>query len=251
MTLHIATANPTAADAAAVPAAIVVIVVAAVPATIVVIVVAAAPDTIVVVVVATVHATVGAAAYPAIVHFAMVADTATRSATACHTGRTAVRTSEVATGPTVMQSYVYSARSTEVAPAAVVVASAAMQVPGMSATVGCIEVWTAEVEIVTIGIAGIHAEVPVTGFPVEGTVEVAGGQIGIPLPVEQDIAQVEVTALPIGSEHVMTARHSHQIVEVDLVGGLILLIGQVELVGHLVGQEQGLVAGLLIAHCAG
>jgi hypothetical protein len=139
----------------------------------------------------------------------------------------------------------------EVLSMTIVVTTTSMNVPGMSATIGGIEVRTSEVEVVTVGIAGIDTEVPVACLPVEGTVEIAGCQEGIPLPVEQDIAQVEVTALPIGSEHVMTARHAHQIVEVDLVSGLILLIGQVELVGHLVGQEQGLVAGLLIAHCAG
>jgi hypothetical protein len=49
---------------------------------------------------------------------------------------------------------------------AVVVAVAAMQMPGMSTSIGCIECRTSEVEIITVWIAGIDAEVPITCAPV-------------------------------------------------------------------------------------
>jgi hypothetical protein len=49
---------------------------------------------------------------------------------------------------------------------AVVVAVAAMQMPGMSTSIGCIECRTSEVEIVAVWIAGIDAEVPITCAPV-------------------------------------------------------------------------------------
>ena len=133
----------------------------------------------------------------------------------------------------------------------VVVAVSAVSVPGVAATIGGIEVGTSEVEVVAMGIAGVDAEVPVAGLPVERAIEVTGCEEGVPLPVEQDVTQVEVTALPIGAEHVSAAGHTHQIVEVDLIRGLILLVRQVEFVGHLVCQEQGLVAGLLETHGAG
>ena len=155
---------------------------------------------------------------------------------------------EVATRPAVVHAEVLSAGRTEVCPVAIVVAVSAVQVPGMSATIGGIEVRTSEVEIVTVRIAGIDAEVPVACLPVEWTVEIAGGDECLPLPVEKDIAQIEVATLPVGTEDIGTARHTHQVVEIDLVRGLILLVGQVELVGHLVGQEQGLVASLLETH---
>ena len=140
---------------------------------------------------------------------------------------------------------------TEVLSVTIVVAMSSMNVPGMSATIGGIEVRTSEVEVVTVRIAGIDAEVPVACLPVEGTVEIAGCQEGIPLPVEQDIAQVEVATLPVDAKHVVAARHAHQIIEVDFITSLILLVGEVELIGHLISQEQSLVAGLLETHCGG
>ena len=66
----------------------------------------------------------------------------------------------------------------------IVVTTTSMNVPGMSATIGGIEVRTSEVEVVTMRIAGIDAEMPIACFPVEGTVEIAGCDKGIPLPVK-------------------------------------------------------------------
>jgi hypothetical protein len=72
----------------------------------------------------------------------------------------------------------------------------------MSATIGVPEMWTTEVEVSTMGIAGIDAEVPVASVPIERTVEIACCTEGIVLPVEQDIAQVKITANPIVSVEV-------------------------------------------------
>ena len=130
----------------------------------------------------------------------------------------------------------------------VVVAMSAYDVPGMSSPIAGIEHGASEVEVVAMGIAGIDAKVPIASIPVEWAVEVAGGTESLPLPVEQDIAHVEVATLPIGGIDVVVAGYSHEIVEVDLIGSLVLLVGEVELIGHLVGEEQGLVASLLIAH---
>ena len=55
---------------------------------------------------------------------------------------------------------------TVVIPVSVVVSMTAMSVPGVSTTIGGIEVWTPEVEVVTMRIAAIDAEVPVTSLPV-------------------------------------------------------------------------------------
>ena len=124
-------------------------------------------------------------------------------------------------------------------------------VPGVAAAVNGIEAGHSEVEIVTIGIAGIDAEVPETVAPVEGAIEVGGVQECPVLPVEQYIAQIEVAMLPVEPIEVVIVVDTHEVVEVDLVCCLILLFGEVELVGHLVGEEQSLLASLLIAHCAG
>ena len=165
--------------------------------------------------------------------------------------RAVVRCTEVTTVPTVVHTEVVSAWSTEVIPVSVVVTMSTVNVPGMTAMIGGVEMWTSEVEVVTMWIAAIDTKVPETCLPVEWTIEIAGCQIGLPLPVEQDIAQVQVTTLPIGAENVSSTSHTHQVVEVDLVCCLVLLIGQIQLVRHLVSEEQGLIAGLLVTHCFG
>ena len=158
---------------------------------------------------------------------------------------------EFTTVPTVMHTYMFSSRGAEMLSAIIVVPTSSVYMPGMSATIGGIEVWTSEVEVVTMRITGIDAEVPVACLPIEGTVEIAGCDKGIPLPVEKDIAQIEVATLPVRAKHIGAACHTHQIVEVDFITCLILLVGEVELIGHLISQEQSLVAGLLVTHCAG
>ena len=124
-------------------------------------------------------------------------------------------------------------------------------VPSMSAAVGVPEVRTSEVEIVAIRVAGIDAEVPVACIPVERTIEVGSCAVGCILPVEENIAQIEVTASPVCSIKVVARVDAHQIVEVHLVGSFVLLFGEVQLVSHLVGEEQSLLASLLVAHCVG
>ena len=168
-----------------------------------------------------------------------------------HTGRAVARATVVTTIPTVVHTYVMPVVATVVVAVTMIVAVFAMTVPGMTSVIGGIEVRTSEIEVVTMRVAQIDAEVPVACLPIQGTVEIGGCHKGVPLPVVEDIAQVEVTTLPVGAEHVCTTRDTHQVVEVDLVRSLILLFGQIQLVRHLVGEEQGLVAGLLIAHCFG
>jgi hypothetical protein len=103
--------------------------------------------------------------------------------------------------------------------------------------------------MVAVRIAQIDAEVPETVTPVEWAIEIGGCTEGVPLPVQQDIAQIQIATLPIGAKHVVVACHTHQIVEVDFECSLILCVCQVQFVSHLVGQEEGLVPCLLVAHC--
>ena len=180
-----------------------------------------------------------------------VINTASAFRTSRYAGRTAVAAMEFTTIPTVVHAYMLSSRGTEMISVAIVVAAIPVDVPRMSATIGDIEMWASEVEVVTVRIAGIDAEVPVACLPVEGTVEIAGCQEGIPLPVEKDITQIEVATLPVDAKHVGATCHTHQIVEVDLITSLVLLVGEVELIGHLIGQEQSLSAGLLETHGGG
>ena len=139
----------------------------------------------------------------------------------------------------------------EVVTVSVIVTVSSVTMPGMSSAIGGIEVWPTEVEVVAVGIACIDGEVPETGAPVERTVEVTGCTEGSPLPVEEDVADVEVTALPIDAIDIVNTCYSHQVVEIDFIGGLILLIGQIEFVCHLIGEEEGLIASLFVAHRVG
>ena len=129
-----------------------------------------------------------------------------------------------------------------------VVAVSTVHAPAVTATIGNVEVRTSEVEVVTMRIAGIDAEVPIASAPVERTVEIGGGAESFPLPGVEDVLQVDVATVPVGAEHVVTAGYTHQIVEVNLIGCLVLCISKIKLVGHLVGQEQRLVASLFVTH---
>ena len=137
----------------------------------------------------------------------------------------------------------------EVVATTVIVAISAHYMPCMTTTIGGIEGWTSEEEVVAVGIAGINGEVPEAVRPIKWAEEVGRCTEGLPLPVEQYVAQIQVAALPIHAIHIITARHTHQVIEIDFVGCLILLICQVQLIGHLICQEESLVTCLLVAHC--
>ena len=97
-------------------------------------------------------------------------------------------------------------------------------------------------------IARIDAEVPVPAVPVKRAIEIGCVDIGTVLPVEKHIAQVEIALTPIDTIEIIIRVDTHQVIEVDLVGSLILRIREIEFVSHLVGQEQSLLTCLLITH---
>ena len=127
-----------------------------------------------------------------------------------------------------------------------VVASASVVVPAVSTAIGHIEVWLSKVEVVTMRIAGIDAEVPVSSLPVKGAIEIGSCTEQIPLPGVEYVTQVQVAALPIGAEHIVITCYAHQVVQVDFIGCLVLCVCQVQFVSHLVSQEEGLSASLLV-----
>ena len=138
----------------------------------------------------------------------------------------------------------------EVVAATLVVAASAIHAPAVTTSVGCIEVRTAEVEIVAAGITGIYPEVPVAAIPYQRTIEIGGCTEEVPLPAVEYVANVLVAALPVQAQHIVIVGDTHQVVEVDLIGCLILQVSKIQLVGHLVGEEKGLVASLLVGHGA-
>ena len=107
----------------------------------------------------------------------------------------------------------------------------------MSAAVCEYKVWTSEIEEVAVWVTGIDAKVPVASVPREWAIEVGCIHVSPILPIEQYVAKVKVALLPIESVEIVHVVDTHEIVEVDFIGSLILLVGEVELVCHLVGQE--------------
>ena len=105
------------------------------------------------------------------------------------------------------------------------------------------------VEHQVAAIVAVDAEVPGASHPCQRTIEVVGCHVAAVLPRGEHIAQVGVAASPVGAKQVGVAANTQQIVEVDFIYCVILRGAQVELVGHLVTQEQGFGASLGVCHC--
>ena len=123
--------------------------------------------------------------------------------------------------------------------------------PAVTSAVHGVEAWCTEIEVVTVWIAGIHTEVPIACVPVEWTIEITGVAVHAILPIEQNVTQVQVAALPVEAVQVVIVVDAHQVVEVNLIGSLILVIGEVEFVCHLVRQEKSLPTRLVVTHGLG
>ena len=121
----------------------------------------------------------------------------------------------------------------------------------MASAVHGVEAWRTKIKVVTVWIAGVHAEVPIASVPIEWTVEIGGITVHAILPVKQNVTQVQVAALPIEAVQVIVVVDAHQVVEVNFVCSLILVIGEVEFVCHLVRQEKGLPTCLVVTHGVG
>ena len=121
----------------------------------------------------------------------------------------------------------------------------------MASTVHGVKVGCTKIKVVTVWIAGIHTEVPIACVPVERAIEITGIAVHAVLPIEQNVTQVQVAALPVEAVQVVIVVDAHQVVEVDFVCSLILVIGEVEFVCHLVRQEKGLPTCLVVTHGVG
>jgi hypothetical protein len=81
----------------------------------------------------------------------------------------------VSTVPSVTHSEMVGVVMVDVVVTAAVIPTVSCHVPGMSTTIGGVEYRTTIVEVVTMGIPGIDAEVPETVCPVKWTIEIGGG----------------------------------------------------------------------------
>jgi len=155
---------------------------------------------------------------------------------------------EIASVETVSHTIAHVSARTVSESASVIPAVSSVVSPAMTSSVVKEECWASEVEVASIRIDGVNSEVPVPCVPIERAVEIVGSAIESILPVEEYVTQVEVTSCPVVGIKVTCHINVHQVVEVNLVSGLILVVGEIELVCHLVGQEEGLLPCLLIAH---
>ena len=96
-------------------------------------------------------------------------------------------------------------------------------------------------------IMSVYCECPSTSLPSHGAIEMVQCYILVILPRSQHKAEVCIAAIPPDAKHVTMTVQAHQEVEVDLVDCLILCSGKVQLVGHLVAQEQSLVLCCVVA----
>ena len=105
--------------------------------------------------------------------------------------------------------------------------AATIMTPAMPTAIYGNEMGTAEIEISAMGIPYIDGETPKAVSPHQGAIEIAGGHISVVLPTQQDIAQVQVALRPTPAIEVIIAVDTHQVIQVDFVGGLVLVIGEI------------------------
>ena len=106
-------------------------------------------------------------------------------------------------------------------------------------------------EVVTVRIAVIDREAPCTIIPVDRTIEVRQCGVETVLVRSEHIAQVHVTTAPVRTTDVVAVVDTIEIVEVDFIHGIVLCAIQPQFIGHLVAEEQGFAASLVVCHCCG
>ena len=116
--------------------------------------------------------------------------------------------------------------------------------------VGHIHLWMRIIEMASV-VVSVHCKRPAACLPCYRTIEVRESHILVVLPAVQDIAEVSVTAIPPDAEDITVSVQAHQVVEVNFIDCLILCSGEVELVSHLVREEEGFVLCCVIAHGVG
>ena len=118
----------------------------------------------------------------------------------------------------------------------------------VSTVIGKVHVRMMEEEMPSV-VNGVDGEEPATSVPSKGTQEIVGCIEEIPLPVVEEMAEIRQTIIQVSSSHVFCSSHAEQIVEIYLIGVFILLVVQIQLVGHLVRQVQCFLTSGFVIHC--
>lgn len=105
--------------------------------------------------------------------------------------------------------------------------------------------------MIAVGVACVDDETERAAVPVQRVIEIGGGHIQVVLPRTQHKAEVAVATAPVVAVDIATITHAVEIVEIDFVDGLVLFGTEVQLISHLVGQEQGFPLCLGVRHSLG
>lgn len=102
---------------------------------------------------------------------------------------------------------------------------------------------------VTHAVVAVDWEVPSATQPGDGIQKVVRGGEYAPLPIEEDVAKVGIAVCEVVAiDNVALRGEAEEVVEVDFVAVVVLLVVEVELVGHLIGEETGFFASTFVAH---
>ena len=110
-----------------------------------------------------------------------------------------------------------------------------------------VRAWHGVVHLRAVGVARVHLEHHAVA-PFGRRVEVVGLVELAVLHGREHEVDVVVAAAEVRALDVLRRVYRHEVVEVDFVHGVILRLVKPQLVGHLVGEEQCFLAGLVIAH---
>ena len=173
-------------------------------------------------------------------------DAATTTATTCSITMSFIMAASV----TYYAMHVVTSQTTIPNRTAIAIEAVAIVAATVSAIIGNPYRRTAIVEVTAIVVA-VDGEVPTTCTPSYRAEEIIGCHQEIVLPVVQDAAEVVETIRVVVAIEIGGSVDTKEVVEVDLIGVVILLVVEVELIGHLIGQVESLCLCTLETHCAG
>jgi hypothetical protein len=94
--------------------------------------------------------------------------------------------------------------------------------------------------VAAIWIYTVDPELPTTITPSQRTIEILQSEEFLVLVWRQHLLYFIVALLPQIGIEVKLRAYTHEIVEIDLIDSFILRWREIQLIGHLVRQEQGL-----------
>ena len=101
---------------------------------------------------------------------------------------------------------------------------------------------------IACAVVTIDGKEPSVMKPSQRTEEVVSGGEDSVLPVVENMTNVSIAISEIVAIDLVCRLDAQQVVEVDFIAVVVLLIIQVELIGHLIREETGLFACLFVAH---